>query len=33
MDEPIPSEEAWYVPNGSSVPPEELNFFKILVLI
>ena len=29
MDEPIPSEETWYVPNGSSVPPEVLNFFKI----
>ncbi|PET71580.1 hypothetical protein COJ46_21890 [Bacillus sp. AFS077874] len=29
MDEPIPSEETWYVPNGNSVPPEVLNFFKI----
>jgi hypothetical protein len=29
MDEPIPSEEAWYVPNNASVPPEVLNFFKI----
>ncbi|WP_408033826.1 MULTISPECIES: hypothetical protein [Bacillaceae] len=29
MDEPIPAEETWYVPNGSSVPPEVLNFFKI----
>lgn len=29
MDEPIPLEETWYVPNESSVPPEVLNFFKI----
>ncbi|MBS3679386.1 hypothetical protein KGF86_04060 [Ornithinibacillus massiliensis] len=29
MDEPIPAEETWYVPTGSSVPPEVLNFFKI----
>lgn len=29
MDEPIPSEETWYVPNNNSVPPEVLNFFKI----
>jgi hypothetical protein len=29
MDEPIPAEETWYVPNGTSVPPEVLNFFKI----
>lgn len=29
MDEPIPSEETWYVPNGNSIPTEVLNFFKI----
>ncbi|KGX85889.1 hypothetical protein N784_06710 [Pontibacillus litoralis JSM 072002] len=29
MDEPLPAEETWYVPNGSSVPPEVLSFFKI----
>jgi hypothetical protein len=29
MDEPIPPEETWYVPTGSSVPPEVLYFFKI----
>lgn len=29
MDEPIPAEETWYVPNGSSIPVEVLNFFKI----
>lgn len=29
MDEPIPADETWYVPNGSSVPPEVLDFFKI----
>ncbi|MFS1519703.1 hypothetical protein V1503_25080 [Bacillus sp. SCS-151] len=28
-DEPIPAEETWYVPNGNSVPPEVLNFFKV----
>lgn len=29
MDEPIQPEETWYVPNGASIPPEVLNFFKI----
>lgn len=29
MDEPIPAEETWYVPNNTSVPPEVLSFFNI----
>ncbi|MDD7795909.1 hypothetical protein [Clostridium sp. 'White wine YQ'] len=28
-DEPISSEAAWYVPNGSTVPPAVLEIFKI----
>lgn len=29
MDEPIPAEETWYVPNNTAVPPEVLSFFNI----
>lgn len=28
-DDPISPEETWYVPNGNTVPPEVLEFFKI----